>query len=75
MCVLAKVDTLSFWKMYRPKANVMDKINAFAILEGFHGLVGQPPPSIQLRTDYSIQVTEPPLSHTLNANITLVELL
>jgi hypothetical protein len=40
MCVLAKVDVLSFWKKYQPKAPVMDKISATTLLEGFHGLVG-----------------------------------
>jgi hypothetical protein len=75
MCVLAKVDTLSFWKKYRPKAIVADKISAIAFLEGFHELVGQPPPLVRLQTDYLAQVTKPPPSHTLNANITLVELL
>jgi hypothetical protein len=27
MCVFAKVDALSFWKKYRPRAPVVDKIN------------------------------------------------
>jgi hypothetical protein len=40
MCVLAKVDVLSFWKKYQPKAHVMDKISATTLLEGFRGLVG-----------------------------------
>jgi hypothetical protein len=40
MCVLAKVDALLFWKKYSPKALVMDKISATALLEGFRGLVG-----------------------------------
>jgi hypothetical protein len=57
MCVFANVDTLSFWKKYRPKAIVMDKISAIALLEGFYELVGQPSPPIWLRSDYSTQVT------------------
>jgi hypothetical protein len=40
MCALAKVGTLLFWKKYRARAPVVDKINAATILEGFHGLVG-----------------------------------
>jgi hypothetical protein len=48
MCVFAKVDTLLFWKKYRPKAAIMDNISATALLEGFHRLVGQPPPFIRL---------------------------
>jgi hypothetical protein len=75
MCALAKVDMLSFWKKYRPRALVVNKINAVALLEGFHGLVGQPSPPIRLRIDHSAQVRKPPPSHTLNADITLVELL
>jgi hypothetical protein len=39
MCALAKVDVFSFWKKYRPRAPVMDKISADALLEGFRGLV------------------------------------
>jgi hypothetical protein len=74
MCVFAKVDALSFWKKYRPKAPVMDKINAATFLEGFRGLVGQFPPPVQLWTDHSTQMTEPPLSHTLNTDITLAKL-
>jgi len=74
MCALAKVDALSFWKKYRPRAPVMDKINAAMLLEGFRALIGQSPPPIRLQTDHSSQVTEPPPSHTLNTNITLVEL-
>jgi hypothetical protein len=46
MCTLAKVDALSFWKKYRPKAPVVDKISAVMLLEGFHGLVGQSSPPI-----------------------------
>jgi hypothetical protein len=45
------------------------------LLEGFHGLVGQFSPPIRLRTDHSTQVTKPSPRHTLNTNITLVELL
>jgi hypothetical protein len=41
MCTLAKVDALSFWKKYRPRAPVVDKINAATLLEGFHELVSQ----------------------------------
>jgi hypothetical protein len=40
MCVLAKVDTFSFWKKYRLRALVMDKISVATFLEDFHGLVG-----------------------------------
>jgi hypothetical protein len=40
MCVLAKVDAISFWNKYRPKAPVVDKISATTLLEGFRGLVG-----------------------------------
>ncbi len=75
MCALAKVDALSFWKKYRPRASIVDKINAITFLEGFRGLIGQSSPPIRLRTDHSAQVTKPPPSHTLNTNITLVELL
>ncbi len=46
MCVLAKVDALSFWKKYQAKAPVVDKINVTTFLEGFRGLVGQFPPPI-----------------------------
>jgi hypothetical protein len=53
----------------------MDKISATTLLEGFCALVGQSLPPIQLQTDHSAQVAEFPPSHTLNANITLVELL
>jgi len=53
----------------------MDKISGATLLEGFHAFVSQSPPPLQLRTDHSAQVTESPPSHTLNANITLVELL
>jgi hypothetical protein len=50
MCALAKVDALSFWKKYQPKAPVMDKISAGTLFEGFHMLIGQSSPPIQLRT-------------------------
>jgi len=75
MCALAKVDALSFRKKYRPRALIVDKINAITFLEGFRALVGQSPPPIWLRTNHSTQVTEPPPSHTLNTNITLTKLL
>jgi hypothetical protein len=75
MCALAKVDALLFWKKYRPRAPVMDKISATTLLEGFRALVGQSPPPIRLQIDHSTQVTKPPPSHTLNTDITLVELL
>jgi hypothetical protein len=75
MCVLAKVDAISFRKKYQPKAPIMDKISAVTLLEGFHGVVAQSPPPIQLRTNHLAQVTEPPPSHTLNTNITFAELL
>jgi hypothetical protein len=74
MCALAKVDTLSFLKKYQPKAPVLDKISATVLLEGFRGLVGQPSPLVRLRTDHSAQVTKRPPSHTLNVDITFVEL-
>jgi hypothetical protein len=41
MCVLVKVDALSFWKKYRPKAPIVDKITIVMFLEGFRGLIGQ----------------------------------
>jgi hypothetical protein len=75
MCALAKVDAPLFWKKYQPRVPIMDKINAATLLEGFHALVRQSLPPIQLQTDHSAQVTESPPSHTLNADITLVELL
>jgi hypothetical protein len=53
MCALAKVDAFSFWKKYRPRAFVVDKISASTFLEGFRELVGQLPPPIQLRIDHS----------------------
>ncbi len=40
MCALAKVDALLFWKKYRPRELVVDKISVATLLEGFHGLVG-----------------------------------
>jgi hypothetical protein len=45
------------------------------LLKGFSGLVGQSSPLVQLRINHSTQLTEPPLSHTLNTDITLAELL
>jgi hypothetical protein len=75
MCVLAKVDALSFWKKYQPRALVVDKIVASTLLEGFYGLVGQSLPPIRLRINHPAQVTEPPPSHTMNIDVTLVELL
>jgi hypothetical protein len=39
MYTLAKVDALSFWKKYWPRAPVVDKISAATLLEGFHRLV------------------------------------
>jgi hypothetical protein len=54
MCVLPKVDVFSFWKKYRPRAPVVDKINIATLLEGFHGLVGQSSPPIRLRIDHSV---------------------
>jgi hypothetical protein len=75
MCALAKVDALSFWKKYWPKAPVVEKINVATFLEGFYGLVGQSLPLIRLQIDHFAQVTKPPLSHTLNTDITLAELL
>jgi hypothetical protein len=52
MCVLAKVDALSFWKKYQPRAPVMDKINAIMFLKSFRELVGQSPPPIRLQIDH-----------------------
>ncbi len=75
MCTLAKVDAFSFWKKYWPRAPVVDKISVVMLLEGFRGLVGQSSPPVRLRTNHSIQMMEPPPSHTLNTYITLVELL
>jgi hypothetical protein len=73
--MFAKVDVISFWKKYRPRALIVDKISVATLLEGFHELVGQSLPSIRLQIDHSAQVMEPPPSHTLNTNITLAELL
>jgi hypothetical protein len=53
MCMIVKVDALSFWKKYWPRAPVVDKISAVTILEGFCGLVGQSPPPIRLQIDHS----------------------
>ncbi len=53
----------------------MDKINATTLLEGFRGLVGQSPPSIQLRISHLAQIIQLPPNHTLNTDITLAELL
>jgi hypothetical protein len=75
MCVFAKVDALSFWKKYWPRAPLMEKISATMFLEGFRGLVGQSSPPIRLQINHSTQVTIPPSNHTLNIDITLVELL
>jgi hypothetical protein len=75
MCALAKVDAFSFWKKYRPRALVVDKINAVTLLEGFHKLVGQSSPPIRLRTNHLAQMTKLPPSHTLNTHITLADLL
>jgi hypothetical protein len=75
MCTLAKVDALSFWKKYQPRAPVVDKISAVTFLEGFRGLIGQSSPPTWLQTNHSTQVIEPPPSHTLNIDITLAELL
>jgi hypothetical protein len=74
MCVLPKVDALSFWKKYQPKAPVVDNISVTMLLEGYCGLVGQSSPPIRLRTCHSARVTKTPPSHTLNINITLAEL-
>jgi hypothetical protein len=73
--MFVKVDALLFWKKYRPRAPVVDKISVTTLLEGFRGLIGQSSPPIWLRTNHSAQVKEPPPSHTLNKNITLAELL
>jgi hypothetical protein len=40
ICAFDKVDALLFWKKYRPRALVVDKINAATFLEGSYGLVG-----------------------------------
>ncbi len=75
MCAFAKVGALLFWKKYRLRAPVMDKINATTLLEGFRALVDQSLPPIRLQIDHSAQVTKPPPSHTLNTYITVAELL
>jgi hypothetical protein len=46
MCALAKVDTLLFWKKYRPRGPDVDKISAVALLEDFRELVSYPLPPI-----------------------------
>jgi hypothetical protein len=38
--MLAKVDVHSFWKKYRPRPLVVDKISAITLLEGLRELVG-----------------------------------
>jgi hypothetical protein len=48
MCALAKVDVLSFWKKYWPRAFVVNKISVVELLEGFCRLVGQSPPLVRL---------------------------
>jgi len=40
MCTFAKVDALSFWKKYRLRALVVDKISVVTLLEDFCGLIG-----------------------------------
>jgi hypothetical protein len=75
MCTLAKVDVLSFWKKYRPKAPIVDKISVVTFLESFRRLVGQSSPPIKLQTNHSAQVMELPPSHILNTDTTLIELL
>jgi hypothetical protein len=75
MCMLVKVDVPSFWKKYRPRAPMANKINAITFLEGFRELVGQSSPPIQPRIDHSAQVMEPPPSHILNTDITFTKLL
>jgi hypothetical protein len=52
----------------------VNKINAATLLESFQGLIGQSLPPIWLRTDHLAEVTKPSPRHTLNTNITLVEL-
>jgi hypothetical protein len=54
MCAFAKVDVLSFWKKYRPKALLVNKISVVELRE----VVGQSPPFVQLQIDHSAQVTE-----------------
>jgi hypothetical protein len=52
MCTLAKVDVLSFWKKYRPKAPIAVKISAIMLLEGLRANWQSSPP-IQLQIDHS----------------------
>jgi hypothetical protein len=40
MCAFAKVDVLSFWKKYQPRALVVHKISAATLSESFYRLVG-----------------------------------
>jgi hypothetical protein len=40
MCALTKVDALSFYKKYRPRAPLVDKISATTLSKGFRWLVG-----------------------------------
>jgi hypothetical protein len=54
MCALAKVDVLSLWKKYQPRAFVVNKINAGELLEGFYGLVGQSLPLVWLQIHHLI---------------------
>jgi hypothetical protein len=54
MCVLAKVDAFSFWKRYRLRAPIMDKIRVATLLEGFRGLIGQFLPLVRLRIHHSV---------------------
>jgi hypothetical protein len=75
MCAFAKVDAVSFCKKYRPRACVMDKISAATLLEGFRRLVSQFPPPTWLQTNHSVQVTEPPSSHTVNIDTELFQAL
>jgi hypothetical protein len=53
MCVFSKVDAFSFWKKYRLRAPVMDKINVVMLLEGFRRVVGQSLPPIWLQIDHT----------------------
>jgi hypothetical protein len=52
MCAFAK-DALSFWKKYKARALVVDKISVITLLEGFRGLIGQSPPPIWLQINHS----------------------
>jgi hypothetical protein len=54
MCALTKVDALLFWKKYRPRAPVVDKLNVTALSEGFRELVGQFLPPIRLQVDHLV---------------------